>query len=112
MTVVARTLVEGIVLLNANTTQYSTPANTRTIIDKATITNTTAGALTVTVNVVASGGAVSADNTVMSAQSIAAGATYLCPELSGHILNPGDFVSTLASAAAGLSFRMSGREVS
>lgn len=112
MTVVVTALAEAVVLANAATTQYTAPANTRTIIDKATITNTTAGALTATVYLVASGGAAGVANTVMSAQSIAAGATYFCPEVIGHILKPGDFISTLASAAAGLTFRASGREVS
>lgn len=112
MTVLVTALAEGVVLANAETTQYTAPANTRAIIDKATITNTSGGALTATVKIVASGGAAGAANTVMSAQSIAAGATYLCPEVVGQILKPGDFVSTLASAAAGLTLRLSGREVS
>ena len=112
MTVVAKTLVEGVVAAAANTTQYTAPANTRTLIDKMTATNTTAGAVTLTVNLVPSGGAAAAANTVMSAQSIAAGATYTCPEVAGHTLNPGGFLSTNAGAAGSISVRVSGREVS
>ena len=112
MTVVWKGLVEGVVAAAANTTQYTAPANTRTIIDKMTATNTTAGAVTLTVNLVASAGAASAANTVMSAQSIAAGTTYTCPEVAGHVLNPGGFLSTNAGAAASISVRVSGRESS
>lgn len=43
---------------------------------------------------------------------IAAGATYLCPEVVGQILNPGDFISIKASAATSIGCRISGREVS
>jgi hypothetical protein len=110
--VIAKTLLEAKNAENAQTTQYTTPVNTRTIIDKMTATNTTAGAVVLTTNLVASGGAAAATNVVMSTQSIAAGATYACPEVAGHILNPGDFISTLAGAAASIVIRISGREVS
>lgn len=112
MTVVAKTLVESVQAANAETTQYTAPANTRTIIDKMTATNTTGAAVTLTTKLVPSGGTAGPSNTVMSAQSIAAGATYLCPEVAGHTLNPGDFLSTLAGAAASITIRVSGREVS
>lgn len=112
MTVLAKTLVEGVQAAASNTTQYTAPANTRTIIDKMTATNTTGVAATLTTNLVAAAGSASASNTVMSAQSIAAGATYVCPEVAGHILNPGDFLSTLAGTAAAITIRVSGREVS
>ena len=112
MTVVAKTLLEAKQAENAQTTQYTAPASTRTILDKMTATNTTGGAVVLTVNLVASGGAAAAGNTVMSAQSIAAGTAYLCTEVAGHVLNPGDFVSTLAGAAASITIRLSGREVS
>lgn len=112
MTVVARALVNSKQAESSETTQYTAPANTRTIVDKMTATNTTGGAVTLTTRLVASGGTAGASNSVMSAQSIAAGATYLCPEVSGHVLNPGDFISTLASAATSITIRVSGREVS
>ena len=110
MTVLVRTLAECVQVAAADTAYYTTPASTRTIIDKMTATNTTAGTLTLTVNLVASGGSVGASNTVISAQAIAAGATYTCPEVVGHFLNPGDFISAKASAATSITLRISGRE--
>jgi hypothetical protein len=40
------------------------------------------------------------------------GETYLCPELVGQALEPGGFISTIASAATALTLRVSGREIS
>lgn len=112
MTVIARAIYETTQLGSAAASIYVAPANTRTLLDKMTITNPTAGALTFTVNLVPEGGTAGADNIVVSAQSVAAGATYLCPEIVGHVLNTGDFVSAFASAATSLVVRISGREVS
>lgn len=110
MTVVARTLAETAAIPAAQTTLYTAPANTRAIIDKMTATNTTAAAVTLSINIVVSAGTAGTANLVASAQSIAAGASYLCPEVVGHVLSAGDFVSVLPSAA-GVNIRMSGREV-
>jgi hypothetical protein len=110
MAVTAKPLFNPLQAAAAETTQYTTPAGTRTIIDKFTATNTTAAGATITVKLVASGGAAGAGNTIVSAKAIAPGETYTFPELVGHVLNPGDFISTLPSAVA-LTIRASGREV-
>jgi hypothetical protein len=112
MTVLAKTLVQPLQIAATDTTQYTVPVNTRTIIDKMTATNTTALAATLTVNLVSAAGSAGALNTIISAQTIAPGAAYTCPEAVGHILNPGDFISTKAGTATALTFRASGREVS
>lgn len=110
MTVTPRALVEGKQLENTQTDQY-TATNVRAIIDKATVTNTTAGAVTLSANVLAPGASATAANRVISSRSIAAGETYHCPELIGQVVEDGGKVSTLAGAAASLTFRMSGREI-
>jgi len=111
MAVIARALFEPLQASNAETTQY-TSAGVRTIIDKFTGTNTTGGAVTLTVKLVASGGAAGAGNTIVSAKSLAAGECYTFPEVVGHVLESGDFISTLASASASITIRASGRQVS
>lgn len=111
MTVTAKALFAPLQAQNAETTQYTTPAATRTIIDKFTGTNTTGAAATLTVKLVASGGAASASNTIVSAKNLAAGECYTFPEIVGHVLNPGDFISTLAGTATAITIRSSGREV-
>lgn len=112
MAVTAKALFEALQAQNAETTQYTAPAGTRTIIDKFTGTNTTVSAATLTAKIVASGGAASAANTIVSAKTLQPGETYTFPELVGHVLNPGDFVSTLAGTAAAITIRSSGREIS
>lgn len=95
---------------DAQTAQY-TATNCKTIIDKFTVTNTTAGAVTFAVNLVASGGAAGASNLIIDDKSIAAGECYTCPELVGQTLESGGFISTLAGAAASLTISASGREI-
>lgn len=95
---------------NVQTTQY-TAVNCKTVIDKFTVTNTTGAPVTFSVNLVASGGAASAANCVLSVKSIAAGETYNCPEVVGQSLESGGFVSTLAGAATSLTISATGREI-
>lgn len=92
------------------TAQY-TATNCKAIIDKFTVTNTTGGAVTIAVNLVASGGAAGASNLVLPAKSIAAGECYTCPELVGQTLESGGFISTIAEAATSLTISASGREI-
>lgn len=94
----------------AQTAQY-TATGCKTIIDKFTVTNTTGGAVALSVNLVASGGAAGASNLVLSAKSIAAGECYTCPEIVGQVLEPSGLISTLAGSAASLTIRASGREI-
>lgn len=112
MTVTAKPLFEALQAQNAETTQYTAPSGIRTIIDKFTGTNTTAANATLTVKLIASGGAASASNTIVSAKTLQPGETYTFPEVVGHVLNPGDFISTLAGTAAAITIRSSGRETS
>ena len=111
MTVNVKVLIEAKDAENAQTTQY-TATGLRAIIDKFTATNHTAGAVNLSVNLVPSGGAAGATNLINSAKTLAAGETYTFPELVGQVLAAGDFISTLASAAASVNIRASGREIS
>jgi len=110
MSVTAKCLLQSKYAENSQTTQV-TATGVRVIVDKFTGYNGTGGAVTLTVNLVASAGSAGASN-VKVAKSIAAGETYTFPEIVGQILNAGDFISTLASAATSIVIRVSGREVS
>jgi hypothetical protein len=111
MAVTVKPLFQALQTANAESTQYTAPAGTRTIIDKFTGTNTTGAVATLTVKLIASGGVAGVANTIVSVKSLAAGETYTFPELVGHVLNPGDLISTLAGTAAAITVRSSGREV-
>jgi hypothetical protein len=95
---------------SSQTAQY-TAVNCKTIIDKFTVTNTTAAAVTFSANLVVSSGSASDSNKVISGKSIAAGETYTCPELVGQSLEAGGFISTLAGAATSLTISATGREI-
>lgn len=110
MSVLVKTLIQSKQAENAQTTQY-TAANCKTIIDKFTATNTSAANVSLSVNLVASGGSPGVSNLVVNARAVAPGETYTFPELVGQVLEPGGFISTIASAATALTIRASGREI-
>ena len=110
MTVSIKVLIPPKQAENAQTTQY-TAVNCKAIIDKFTATNTSAGNVTISVNLVTSGGAAGAANLIVDTRSIAPDETYTFPELVGHVLNTGDYISTLAGTATAITIRASGREI-
>ena len=95
---------------SAQTTQY-TATNCKSIIDKFTVTNTSAGNVTISVNLVTVTGSAATSNLIIDTRAIAPDETYTCPELVGQALESGGFISTLASAATSLTIRASGREI-
>lgn len=110
MTVSLKALIPPKQAENTQQTQY-TAINCKTLIDKVTATNTSANNVTISVNLVPSGGAVGDANLVVKESSIAPGETYTFPELIGQLLLPGGYISTIASASGALSIRASGREI-
>jgi hypothetical protein len=110
MTVTVTVLVPPKQMEAVQTTQY-TATSVRAIIDKATVTNTDTVARTFSVNIVTSGGSAGNANLVIDTRTVQPDETYLCPELVGHVLAPGGFISTIASNATSLTLRVSGREI-
>lgn len=110
MTVSLLALIPAKQAENAQTTQY-TANNCTTYIDKFTVTNTTASNVVFSANLVTVLGTPGATNLILNARTIAPKETYSCPELVGQVLQPGDYISTLASAAGALTMRASGREI-
>ena len=112
MTTTAKCLLEAKFAEAAQTTQYTAPTGTRTIIDKFTGTNSTVSAAALSVNVVVNAGTAAASNLIVSSKTIQPGETYVFPELVGQVLGAGDFISTLAGTASAITIRISGRELS
>jgi len=110
MTVTVKNLIPRKQAEAAQTTQY-TALNCKTIIDKFTVTNTSASNVTFSVNLVASSDTAGAQNLIIDTRTIVPGETYLCPELVGQTLESGGFISTLAGTATSLTISSSGREV-
>ena len=109
MAVLAKTLIAPKQMEAAQTTQY-TATNCTAIIDKFTATNTSAANALISVHLVSSGGTAGTANLMVDNRAIAPGETYTFPELVGHVLSSGGFISTTGTATA-LTIRASGREI-
>ena len=103
MTVTVKVLIPAKIAESSQTTQY-TATNVTTIIDKFTATNYSAGAVTLSVNLVTSGDTAGNQNLVVKTKSLAAGETRIeidvaalaivlmnpdgasdCPTISGNV---------------------------
>ena len=111
MTVTVKVLIPAKQAENAQTTQY-TATNVKAIIDKFTVTNTSANNVTFSCNLVTVSGSAGASNLIIDTRTIVPDETYTCPELVGQALDGGGFISTIAGAATSLTIRASGREIS
>jgi hypothetical protein len=83
-----------------------------TIIDKFTATNYSGSAATLSVNLVTQFDAAGNQNLIVKTKTLQAAETYTFPEIVGHVLAPGGFISTIAGTASAINIRSSGREVS
>ena len=111
MAVNVKVLIPAKIAENSQTTQY-TAVNVSTIIDKFTATNYSASAATLSVNLVTQFDSSGNQNLIIKQKTLLPSETYTFPELVGHVLQAGGFISTLASAASAINIRSSGREVS
>ena len=111
MPIITKNIIPAKNLENAQTTQY-VAANVTTIIDKFTATNFSSNMVNVSVNLTTAGDTPGNNNLMVKTRTLQPGETYTFPEIVGHTLSPGGFVSTLVSAAAAVNLRASGREIS
>lgn len=110
MTVSVKNLVPAKTVENTQTTQY-TATGVTTIIDKFTATNYNTAAATISVNLVTVAGSAGNSNLITKTKTLQPAEVYTFPELVGQVLNPGDFISTIAGTASSINMRVSGREV-
>ena len=110
MTVTVKNLVPTKTVENTQTTQY-TATGVTTIIDKFTATNYNTAAATISVNLVTLAGSAGNSNLITKTKTLQPAEVYTFPELVGQVLNPGDFISTIAGTASAINMRVSGREV-
>ncbi len=94
----------------SQTTLYtSTLVVTR--IDKLTVINTGVVNVSISINIVPSGGSVGTSNLTTNAQTLIPKQSWNSPNEQGHYLNAGDFISVLASGA-GLTIIAGGTQIS
>jgi hypothetical protein len=110
MTVTVKALVPAKTVEATQTTQYTANGVTA-IIDKFTATNYDTVAATISVNLVTLAGSAGNSNLITKTKTLQPSEVYTFPELVGQVLNPGDFISTIAGTASAINMRVSGREV-
>lgn len=110
MAITVLNLIPAKLAEDTQTTQY-TSSDAKTIIDKFTATNVGSADVDFSVNLVPSTGSVGDDNLILDSRTISPGETYLCGELVAQLLEDGDYISTLASAAGSLTIKASGRQI-
>ena len=106
-----KAMVDGVSLTDAVATYYITPTGTRALLKRATFCNNHSAVVTVTINLVPSGGSAAYGNQITKTKSLAAGESWSCPDMENHILEAGGFISMLASVTATIGVRISGYEV-
>lgn len=89
-----------------------TSFNTKTRVDKLTITNTDNVAHQVTLYLVPAAGAVGASTTITSAYSVAAGQCWNCPDMVGQILASGGTLQGFADTGAKVTISAAGTQLS
>lgn len=110
MAVTVKNIIPRKQMENTQTGQYTAQGVT-TIIDKFTVTNTSAANVSFSVNLIANGGTAGNSNLVLKERTLAPNEAYTCPELVGQVLAPGGFISTIAGSATSLTMSASGREI-
>lgn len=110
MTTTPRALIETKYVETIETKQYpiAEADSVRTAIDKFTAYNAGGANATLTVRLVPQAGTAGAANAVV-VKVIAPGRTETFPELVGHVLEPGDSISTLCTGTT-VAVRASGRQ--
>jgi hypothetical protein len=110
MTIVVNVLIPAKTAENTQTTQY-TSNGVKTIIDKFTATNYSAGAATISINLVTSADTSGNQNLITKTKTLQPSEVYTFPEIVGQVLNSGDFISTIAGTASAINIRASGRQI-
>jgi hypothetical protein len=110
MTVTVKPIIPAKIVEATQTTQY-TATGVSAIIDKFTATNYSATAATISVNLVTSADTAGNQNLITKTKTLQPSETYTFPELVGHVLASGGFISTIAGTATAINVRASGREV-
>ena len=101
-------LIEGVDVANAIAAIYTVPATlSRVRVDNISFTNYTAGAVTLTVQIVESGGSTGNTKIVVDTKTIAVNETFE-PSSVLHGLNVGDTIQAVAGSANAINARATG----
>lgn len=93
---------------NAQTTMFTSQTGQLVRLDAISVANVDSVSRTISINIVAFGGAAGAGNLTTKLQSILPGQTWNSPNEVGKVLSNGDFLSVIASAANALVITVGG----
>jgi hypothetical protein len=110
MSVTIRNLFQGSLTTSA-VALVTAAVNTRVRITQCNAVNYSAGAATVILHRVASGGSASDSTRLISDKSLAADASYQCPEAIGVVLEAGETLQGLSDTGAAVAVAISGQVV-
>lgn len=111
MTTTALALVPDATLTASDAIYYPCPSNTTANVKRAVFTNTSASAVTITVNIVRSGGTSGTSNILIPGKAIAPNDTYVSPEMAGLTLQAGDAIHAQASTSGVVNLMVSGIQI-
>jgi hypothetical protein len=83
-----------------DTTLVTSDTNAVSRVITCTATNDTTTTVTISFHKVESGGSVGDDRLILNAKVLGSRETYECPEVVGQVLDAGDYISAIASAAS------------
>jgi len=86
-------------LAAASAALYTCPTGTRARVLKCTATNDTTTAVTFNIYLVPSGSGEGVTNLLINTKTLGDKDSYTCPEVVGHVLEPGDAIEGVASVA-------------
>jgi hypothetical protein len=109
-----RNIIAATQLTNAVATYYTVPDKTKTTIKKLTLTNTTGAAVTVVLYLVPRSGTAGVSNRILDTVNVPAHGSRPVDvtEVVDHVMEQGDFIQAVASAASAITIRASGLELS
>lgn len=96
---------------NTVSTLYTSPAGTTTSITTCVVNNVDPSVQTYTIHVVPSGDTADATNMVVDEAPLDSGENEIVGALIAQILQPGDSIQALASAAASVNILISGNTI-
>jgi hypothetical protein len=108
ITTVTPTVLASQQLVSGDTTIHTVATNKAVKVTKMVLTNVTAAAVTVSVAIVPSGGAVDGTHKVVSSYSLAANDSTVITEVEGVFLGQGDFVSVNAGTGSAVDVLLNG----
>lgn len=98
----------AIFISNVLSTLYTSPVGYKTVLNSVTVANSSLGAQTVSIYIVPAGSLPSSANLAVNNLSIAGGAQQVLGSLSFQVLNAGDTIQAIGSAAGVLQVNSTG----